>query len=84
MSTNAKLKESGDEAWFYHNARGPYWTPEWSRLINGLYLWASPFTTHIPWTYQAYSDNPFDDTDGPAARATISACRFRATRIRRI
>lgn len=64
----AELRASGDEAWFYHNARGPWWTPEWSRIINGIYLWASPFTTHCPWIYQAYHENPFDDTDGPATR----------------
>jgi hypothetical protein len=65
---DAELKAGGDEAWFYHNARGTYWTPEWSRIINGVYLWASPFTAQCPWTYQAYLDNPFDDTDGPATK----------------
>ena len=65
---DAELKASGDEAWFYHNARGTYWTPEWSRIVNGLYLWASPFSAHCPWSYQGYYDNPFDDTDGPATR----------------
>jgi len=65
---DAELKAGGDEAWFYHNARGAYWTPEWSRIINGLYLWAGPFSAHCPWSYQGYYDNPFDDTDGPAER----------------
>jgi len=65
---DAELKASDDEAWFYHNARGTWWTPEWSRIINGVYLWASPFTSHCPWTYQHYFDNPFDDTDGPATK----------------
>jgi len=65
---DAELKAGGDEAWFYHNARGTYWTPEWSRIINGVYLWASPFTAQCPWTYQAYHDNPFNDTDGPATK----------------
>ncbi|MCX6901138.1 MAG: hypothetical protein NT105_20885 [Verrucomicrobia bacterium] len=65
---DAELKAGGDEAWFYHNARGTYWTPEWSRIINGVYLWAGPFTAHCPWTYQAYFENPFDDTDGPATK----------------
>ena len=60
----AELQASGDEAWFYHNARGVHFTAEWSRIINGVYLWASPFRVHVPWTYQAYSGNPFDDTDG--------------------
>ena len=61
----AELARSGDVAWFYHNARGTYFTAEWSRIVNGLYLWAGPFTSHTPWTYQAYHNNPFDDTDGP-------------------
>ncbi|MFA7006025.1 MAG: hypothetical protein WC429_18420, partial [Verrucomicrobiia bacterium] len=65
---DAELKAGGDEAWFYHNARGTYWTPEWSRIINGVYLWASPFTAQCPWTYQAYFENPFDDTDGPTTK----------------
>ena len=65
---DTELKASGDEAWFYHNARGTYWTPEWSRIVNGVYLWASPFTAQCPWTYQAFFDNPFDDTDGPATK----------------
>ena len=63
-----ELARSGDVAWFYHNARGSYFTAEWSRIINGLYLWAGPFTSHTPWTYQAYHDNPFDDVDGPEKR----------------
>lgn len=64
----AELRASGDESWFYHNARGTYWTAEWSRIINGIYLWASPFAAHCPWTYQDYFDNPFDDTDGPESK----------------
>lgn len=64
----AELRASGDEAWFYHNARGVHWTPEWSRIVNGLYLWAGPFTAHCPWIYQSYAGNPFDDTDGPEAK----------------
>ena len=59
-----ELRESDDEAWFYHNARGVHFTAEWARIINGLYLWASPFRVHVPWTYQSYKGNPFDDTDG--------------------
>lgn len=59
-----ELAASGDDAWFYHNARGVHFTAKWARIINGLYLWASPFRVHCPWTYQAYHENPFDDTDG--------------------
>ncbi len=58
-----ELQTSGDEAWFYHNARGVWWTAEWSRIINGLYLWASPFKVHCPWVYQRFVGNPYDDTD---------------------
>jgi hypothetical protein len=64
----AELRQTGQEAWFYHNARGVHFTPEWARIINGVYLWASPFTAHCPWTYQSYVGNPFDDTDGRAAK----------------
>jgi hypothetical protein len=60
----AELKASGDEAWFYHNARGAYCTPQWARIINGIYLWASPFSAHCPWTYRSAHGNPFDDADG--------------------
>ncbi len=63
-----ELNSSGDEAWFYHNARGTYWTAEWSRIINGIFLWAGPFSAHCPWTYQAYFENPYDDTDGPESK----------------
>lgn len=59
-----ELKASNDEAWFYHNCRGTHFTPEWGRIINGIYLWASPFRAHIPWTYQSFRGNPFDDLDG--------------------
>lgn len=64
----AELRASGDEAWFYHNARGVHWTSEWSRIVNGLYLWAGPFASHCPWIYQSYAGNPFDDTDGPETK----------------
>jgi len=63
-----ELQASGDEAWFYHNARGTFFTPQRARIINGLYLWAGPFRVHTPWIYQSYADSPFDDTDGPTAK----------------
>ncbi len=56
---------SGDRALFYHNARGPHFTPRRSRIVNGILLWAGPFESHAPWIYQRYSGNPFDDRDGP-------------------
>lgn len=59
-----ELRRSGDAAWFYHNERGTYFTGRWARLVNGLYLWASPFSTHVTWAYQAFEQQPLDDLDG--------------------
>lgn len=59
-----ELRQSGDGAWFYHNERGTYFTGRWARLVNGLYLWASPFSTHVTWAYQAFEEQPLDDRDG--------------------
>ncbi|MEM6292233.1 MAG: hypothetical protein AAGA54_13240 [Myxococcota bacterium] len=60
----AELSRSGDRAWFYHNERGTYFTGRWARLVNGLYLWATPFSSHVTWAYQAFDGNPLDDRDG--------------------
>lgn len=60
----AQLARSGDRAWFYHNERGTHFTPGWARLVNGLYLWASPFEAHAIWAYQRFDHDPYDDTDG--------------------
>ncbi|MGH1348680.1 MAG: hypothetical protein ACRBN8_44475 [Nannocystales bacterium] len=59
-----ELHDSGDTAWFYHNERGSYFTGRWARLVNGLYLWASPFEAHITWAYQSFDGKPLDDRDG--------------------
>lgn len=59
-----ELRDTGDEAWFYHNERGTYFTGRWARLVNGVYLWASPFSTHVTWAYQAFDQQPLDDRDG--------------------
>lgn len=59
-----ELERSGDDAWFYHNERGTYFTGRWARLVNGLYLWATPFSTHVTWAYQAFDQQPLDDRDG--------------------
>ena len=59
-----ELRTSGDLAWFYHNERGTYFTGRWARLVNGLYLWASPFSSHVTWTYQAFEEHPLNDRDG--------------------
>lgn len=59
-----EVRDAGDDAWFYHNERGTYFTGRWARLVNGLYLWASPFSTHVTWAYQAFEQHPLDDRDG--------------------
>jgi hypothetical protein len=51
------------EAWVYYNIRGSFFTAEWCRLINGLYLWQAPLRVHIPWMYYYASGDIFDDTD---------------------
>lgn len=63
-----QLKASGDEAWTYYNMRGSFFLPIWTRLVNSLYLYASPLKCHVPWMYHSYKGNPFDDTDGPAVK----------------
>ncbi len=59
-----EVRRSGDRAWFYHNERGTYFTARWARLVNGIYLWATPFEAHVTWVYQNFDGNPHDDTDG--------------------
>ncbi|MDD5698040.1 MAG: DUF6067 family protein [Victivallaceae bacterium] len=58
------LKRTGDEADFYVNPVGPYYTPEWYRIVNGLYLWISPFSAHMPWIYYDIRGDAFNDLDG--------------------
>jgi len=58
------LARSGDEAWCYYNPRSVDVTPEWQRLVNGLWLWLGPITTHCPWIYNSYRGDPLDDVDG--------------------
>lgn len=65
---SAELRRSGDEAWMYYNIRGSCFTPEWTRLVNGVYLWMSPLRAHVPWMYHHVTGNPLDDTDGPRIR----------------
>ena len=60
----ALLKQSGDEAWCYYNPRSVDVTPEWQRIVNGLWLWLGPITTHCPWIYNSYRGDPLDDADG--------------------
>jgi hypothetical protein len=61
------------EAWTYYNIRGSFFTAEWCRIINGLYLWQAPLRGHIPWMYYSTSGDPFDDTDGTGADFAYAA-----------
>jgi len=63
-----ELERAGDEAWIYHNIRGSFFQAEWTRLVNGYYLWLSPLRIHVPWMYYSFKGNPFDATDGPRLR----------------
>jgi len=63
-----ELERAGDEAWMYHNIRGSFFLAEWTRLVNGYYLWTSPLRIHVPWMYYSFKGNPFDATDGPRLR----------------
>jgi hypothetical protein len=63
-----ELERSGDEAWTYYNIRGSFFKAEWTRLVNGFYLWISPLRVHVPWMYYHYQGDPLDDTDGPRLR----------------
>lgn len=58
------LKTEGVSAWSYFNKRTLDYTPEWARIINGIYLWASPFQTHAPWAYQQIHGSAYSDGDG--------------------
>ena len=60
----AQLRKSGDEAWCYYNPRSIEVTPEWMRVVNGVWLWLGPITTHCPWIYNSYRGDPLDDADG--------------------
>ena len=46
-----ELEESGDEAWAYYNVVRTDITSEFTRLVNGYWLWRTPVTVHLPWTY---------------------------------
>jgi hypothetical protein len=59
-----ELASAGDVAWVYHNDIGAYYTAKWARIINGFYLWASPFRVACPWCYQWFRGNPYNDTEG--------------------
>jgi hypothetical protein len=59
-----ELTSWNQEAWLYHNVRGAFFKAEWTRILNGVYLWASPMRVHAAWIYQGLDGgNPFDQTD---------------------
>lgn len=58
-----ELAKDGDEAWNYYNIREIAVTSEWVRLCNGYWLWQSPITAHVPWTYYHFGGSAFDDLD---------------------
>ncbi|MBT3374234.1 MAG: hypothetical protein HN742_41015 [Lentisphaerae bacterium] len=58
-----ELAKDGDEAWNYYNIREIAVTSEWVRLCNGYWLWQSPISAHVPWTYYHFGGSAFDDLD---------------------
>ncbi len=74
------VEESGDESWMYYNPHRPFYNAEWSRIINGLYMWWSPIRVHCPYRYRtmrtwplpfihnmAYTVRSFEDMKTPVA-----------------
>lgn len=63
-----EMQLANAQGWYYHNEKGSYHTAKWSRIANGIFLWNSPFSVHIPWMYQIFGDeehrddSPFNDT----------------------
>jgi len=47
-----EIADAGDEMWMYYNPHRPFYDAEWSRVINGLYLWWSPIKVHCPYRYR--------------------------------
>ena len=60
----ADAAASGDRLAFYYNTRSVGGRPEFSRVTFGLYAWNSPFLEQSVWIYQAFHEDPYDDTDG--------------------
>jgi hypothetical protein len=54
----AELDAAGDQAWAYYNIVRTGITPEYTRLVNGYWLWRTPVSVHVPWTY--YAGGPGD------------------------
>ena len=54
------LRQNHAQAWVYYNQMDIHSRPqECERLINGYWLWRSPFTASVPWCYRIYG-SPFN------------------------
>ncbi|MGI6609215.1 MAG: glycoside hydrolase domain-containing protein [Limnochordia bacterium] len=58
------MNPEGDRLWLYYNAEEVEMDPRWMRIINGIYLWLSPYELHAIWAYSEPKGDLFDDTDG--------------------
>ena len=58
-----ELRDSGDEAWFYLNPNRVWRDAKLQRLVNGLYMWLSPFSGRLDWGYSHPRGDPFNDLD---------------------
>ena len=74
-----ELERSGDQAWCYHNDRGPWFDARWTRIVNGVFLWFGPFSVHSPWVYRSpeYAVAQVDPDD---ARVVIPTRNWMAVR----
>jgi len=59
-----ELRDSGDEAWFYLNPNRIWRDAKFQRIVNGLYMWISPFSGRLDWGYTRPVGDPFNDLDG--------------------
>lgn len=59
-----ELRGSGDEAWFYLNPNRIWRDATLQRLVNGLYVWLSPFSGRMDWGHSKPVGDPFNDLDG--------------------
>lgn len=57
------MNPENDRLWLYYNAEEVEMDPRWMRIINGIYLWLSPYELHAIWAYSESQGNLFDDTD---------------------
>jgi hypothetical protein len=47
-----EIADADDEMWMYYNPHRPFYVAEWSRVINGLFMWWSPIKVHCPFRYR--------------------------------